>query len=292
VEDTLELSVSLYNENGTEGENISRQIIINGKPDIQILLKDEMRGYTNIYVNRKVAFGFVQGTGSEESDSSLISNEWSKKWMVADNEIDPENYMFPTGTNDSTKVSLVYTHSNNKQAKLEYSKNIMALDHGMNITASSSPGFVKITWEKPQIFSQGKKIQGICRYKNNSETDYQVAPVSYSEEGFVAYLYKDDLENSQSDDYPKFQIGAKWDDDEYVIDTLGFLPLDYPIFPIEEYCYTGDLEIGNITLHFPVNPFESESITDEHKGKVIMRTRLGTSRIVDMLSGELLPRIC
>jgi hydrogenase expression/formation protein HypE len=33
-------------------------------------------------------------------------------------------------------------------------------------------------------------------------------------------------------------------------------------------------------------------VTTEHKGKVIMRTRLGASRIVDMLSGELLPRIC
>jgi hydrogenase expression/formation protein HypE len=33
-------------------------------------------------------------------------------------------------------------------------------------------------------------------------------------------------------------------------------------------------------------------ITDEHKGKVILKTRLGASRIVDMLSGELLPRIC
>ncbi|MFC2050969.1 hydrogenase expression/formation protein HypE, partial [Chloroflexota bacterium] len=33
-------------------------------------------------------------------------------------------------------------------------------------------------------------------------------------------------------------------------------------------------------------------VTAEHKGKVIMRTRLGASRIVDMLSGELLPRIC
>jgi hydrogenase expression/formation protein HypE len=33
-------------------------------------------------------------------------------------------------------------------------------------------------------------------------------------------------------------------------------------------------------------------VTVEHKGKVIMRTRLGASRIVDMLSGELLPRIC
>jgi hydrogenase expression/formation protein HypE len=33
-------------------------------------------------------------------------------------------------------------------------------------------------------------------------------------------------------------------------------------------------------------------VTDEHKGKVILKTRLGASRIVDMLSGELLPRIC
>ena len=33
-------------------------------------------------------------------------------------------------------------------------------------------------------------------------------------------------------------------------------------------------------------------VTGEHKGRVIMKTRLGASRIVDMLSGELLPRIC
>ncbi|MBM3120127.1 MAG: hydrogenase expression/formation protein HypE [Chloroflexi bacterium] len=33
-------------------------------------------------------------------------------------------------------------------------------------------------------------------------------------------------------------------------------------------------------------------VTNEHKGKVVMKTRLGASRIVDMLSGELLPRIC
>ena len=33
-------------------------------------------------------------------------------------------------------------------------------------------------------------------------------------------------------------------------------------------------------------------VTDEHPGKVVMRTKLGPSRIVDMLSGELLPRIC
>ncbi len=33
-------------------------------------------------------------------------------------------------------------------------------------------------------------------------------------------------------------------------------------------------------------------ITKEHPGKVIVKTKLGPSRIVDMLSGELLPRIC
>ena len=33
-------------------------------------------------------------------------------------------------------------------------------------------------------------------------------------------------------------------------------------------------------------------VTDDYPGKVIMKTRLGPSRIIDMLSGELLPRIC
>ena len=33
-------------------------------------------------------------------------------------------------------------------------------------------------------------------------------------------------------------------------------------------------------------------IIGEHKGKVVMKNKLGTSRIVDMLSSELLPRIC
>jgi len=33
-------------------------------------------------------------------------------------------------------------------------------------------------------------------------------------------------------------------------------------------------------------------VVSEHPGKVIMKTSLGSSRIVDMLVGELLPRIC
>jgi len=34
------------------------------------------------------------------------------------------------------------------------------------------------------------------------------------------------------------------------------------------------------------------AVTSEHPGKVVVKTKLGPSRIVDMLSGELLPRIC
>ncbi len=33
-------------------------------------------------------------------------------------------------------------------------------------------------------------------------------------------------------------------------------------------------------------------VVNEHPGRVVMKTRLGASRIVDMLVGELLPRIC
>lgn len=33
-------------------------------------------------------------------------------------------------------------------------------------------------------------------------------------------------------------------------------------------------------------------VTSQHPGKVVLKTKLGPSRIVDMLSGELLPRIC
>jgi len=33
-------------------------------------------------------------------------------------------------------------------------------------------------------------------------------------------------------------------------------------------------------------------VTAEHPGRVVLQTLLGASRIIDMLSGELLPRIC
>jgi hydrogenase expression/formation protein HypE len=45
------------------------------------------------------------------------------------------------------------------------------------------------------------------------------------------------------------------------------------------------------------NPYGVEGtiigeVTDGHPGRVTMKTRLGSTRIIDMLSGELLPRIC
>jgi hydrogenase expression/formation protein HypE len=33
-------------------------------------------------------------------------------------------------------------------------------------------------------------------------------------------------------------------------------------------------------------------VTEEHAGRVVLRTSLGARRIVDMLVGEQLPRIC
>ena len=33
-------------------------------------------------------------------------------------------------------------------------------------------------------------------------------------------------------------------------------------------------------------------VVQQHPGRVVMRTRLGSTRIVDVLVGELLPRIC
>jgi hydrogenase expression/formation protein HypE len=33
-------------------------------------------------------------------------------------------------------------------------------------------------------------------------------------------------------------------------------------------------------------------VVDDHRGSVVMKTRIGGHRVVDMLSGEQLPRIC
>jgi hydrogenase expression/formation protein HypE len=53
-------------------------------------------------------------------------------------------------------------------------------------------------------------------------------------------------------------------------------------------------EVLAIMQHFPYGERSTiiGRISDSPKGRVLMRTSLGTTRIVDMLSGEMLPRIC
>ena len=45
------------------------------------------------------------------------------------------------------------------------------------------------------------------------------------------------------------------------------------------------------------NPLGSDAavigeVVDDHPGRVFLRSRIGGNRVVDMLSGEQLPRIC
>jgi len=56
-------------------------------------------------------------------------------------------------------------------------------------------------------------------------------------------------------------------------------------------------EADKILASMKRNPYGKDAaiigeITAEHAGKAIMKTRLGSSRMLDMLSGDLLPRIC
>jgi hydrogenase expression/formation protein HypE len=44
--------------------------------------------------------------------------------------------------------------------------------------------------------------------------------------------------------------------------------------------------------HFGKDSVIIGEVISDHPGRVVMKTRLGASRIIDMLSGELLPRIC
>ena len=56
------------------------------------------------------------------------------------------------------------------------------------------------------------------------------------------------------------------------------------------------LDLGEVRLNGIICPGHEAAIigevVNEHPGRVVMKTRLGASRIVDVLVGELLPRIC
>jgi hydrogenase expression/formation protein HypE len=57
------------------------------------------------------------------------------------------------------------------------------------------------------------------------------------------------------------------------------------------------IDSDKILCQMKTNPYAIDAavigeVTAEHNGKVIMKTLYGTNRIVDMLTGDLLPRIC
>ncbi|MGD0352809.1 MAG: hydrogenase expression/formation protein HypE [Dehalococcoidia bacterium] len=79
-------------------------------------------------------------------------------------------------------------------------------------------------------------------------------------------------------------------------ELLGFDPL-YVANEGKLVAIVAPNDAGKILARMKRNKYGADAavigeVTDEHKGKVILKTRLGASRIVDMLSGELLPRIC
>jgi hydrogenase expression/formation protein HypE len=79
-------------------------------------------------------------------------------------------------------------------------------------------------------------------------------------------------------------------------ELLGFDPL-YVANEGKLVAIVAPNDAGKILAKMKRNKYGAEAaiigeVTNDHKGKVILKTRLGASRIVDMLSGELLPRIC
>jgi hydrogenase expression/formation protein HypE len=79
-------------------------------------------------------------------------------------------------------------------------------------------------------------------------------------------------------------------------ELLGFDPL-YVANEGKLVAIVAAKDAGKVLARMKKNTYGAEAsiigeVIEEHRGKVVMKTRLGTSRIVDMLSGELLPRIC
>lgn len=79
-------------------------------------------------------------------------------------------------------------------------------------------------------------------------------------------------------------------------ELLGFDPL-YVANEGKLVAIVAPNDAGKILAKMKRNKYGTDAtiigeVTDERRGRVILKTRLGASRIVDMLSGELLPRIC
>lgn len=79
-------------------------------------------------------------------------------------------------------------------------------------------------------------------------------------------------------------------------ELLGFDPL-YLANEGKLLAFVSARDTAAVMAAIRKNPFGKDAtvigeVVDDHNGKVIMETRIGGSRIVDMLAGEQLPRIC
>ena len=79
-------------------------------------------------------------------------------------------------------------------------------------------------------------------------------------------------------------------------EMLGFDPL-YLANEGRYVAFVGSDQVEHALQLMRSDPVSAEAtqigtVSDVHRGRVVMRNKLGTTRIVDMLSGEQLPRIC
>ncbi len=81
-----------------------------------------------------------------------------------------------------------------------------------------------------------------------------------------------------------------------VCELLGFDPL-YVANEGKLVAVVAAAEAEKILLRMQQNQLGKNAaiigeVVEQHLGRVVMRTSIGASRIVDMLVGDLLPRIC
>jgi len=81
-----------------------------------------------------------------------------------------------------------------------------------------------------------------------------------------------------------------------ICDLLGFDPI-YLANEGKLLCFVPEKEAQKVLAAMQKNPYGKNAciigqVTADHPGRVIMKTGIGGQRIVDMLAGEQLPRIC
>ena len=81
-----------------------------------------------------------------------------------------------------------------------------------------------------------------------------------------------------------------------ICELLGFDPL-YVANEGKLLAFVPEDQADRVLAAIHKSPYGKEAriigeVIDDHPGRVYMKTRIGGERIVDMLSGEQLPRIC